>query len=97
MLSALVTHRARDPPFGASVPSCSVIEGTAPKSCSAGQLQVLHSCPLCTLGDHDHLGKLITYTAQAAATGERVLGVWIVEYARVPCASTAADGTNMQV
>jgi hypothetical protein len=32
--------------------------------------------------DHDHLGKLVTYTAQAAATAERVLGVWIVEHAR---------------
>ena len=40
--------------------------------------------------DHDHLGKLITYTAQAAATAERVLGVWIVEDARDE--HLAADG-----
>jgi hypothetical protein len=32
--------------------------------------------------DHDHLGKLVTYTAQAATTAERVVGVWIVERAR---------------
>jgi hypothetical protein len=32
--------------------------------------------------NHDHLGKLITYTAQAATSAERVLGVWIVETAR---------------
>jgi hypothetical protein len=32
--------------------------------------------------NHDHLGKLVTYTAQAATSAERVLGVWIVERAR---------------
>jgi len=32
--------------------------------------------------NHDHLGKLVTYTAQAATSAERVLGVWIVEKAR---------------
>ncbi len=29
--------------------------------------------------DHDHLGKLITYTAKADSDAERVLGVWMVE------------------
>lgn len=32
--------------------------------------------------DHDHLGKLVTYTAKAEQTGERVIGVWIVETPR---------------
>lgn len=32
--------------------------------------------------NHDHLGKLVTYTGQAATSAERVLGVWIVEKAR---------------
>lgn len=29
--------------------------------------------------DHDHLGKLITYTARAESDAEQVLGVWLVE------------------
>lgn len=29
--------------------------------------------------DHDHLGKLVTYTARADAEAERVLAVWVVE------------------
>lgn len=34
--------------------------------------------------DHDHLGKLITYAAQAAVDHERVLAVWIAESTAAP-------------
>ena len=45
--------------------------------------------------DHDHLGKLVTYSAGATATKDRVLAVWLVDRAH-PAHTAAVEMLNRE-